>query len=161
MSTEPNLTYVTIKGNPTDERPTEHQYAGLLNELAGKLQYVKHHTMGDGWHYVPKVPIDIIKTDRYWFVGLSTSEVAILVHVKQVCDLLGLDYLSLQKEAYEDQDPYGVKESDYEMVTRPATVADWQTICDDLTDVNYHSLCSVFEEKVKEKLDATTSNPTT
>lgn len=156
-----NLTYIKHNGEPTLERPTIDQYKQLLSELAGKLKFVKHHTVGDGWHYVPKVPIDIIESDRYWFVGLSTSEVAILVHVKQVCDLLDLDYLSLQKEAYEDQDPYEVKENDYEMVTRPATVADWKIICDDLTDVNYHSLCSVFEEKVKEKLDATTSNPTT
>jgi hypothetical protein len=134
---------------PTDMRPNVTAQKDLQREKVKSLaEYpAKKHTPGTGWHYVPAEPM-ICFNGSYWFVMRESSEGAILAHFKQICDLYGLDYIALQKEAYPDEEPQTVTAEYNKLLARPATIEDAEKVLDDLTDVNYHSLREALESKI-------------
>lgn len=90
------------------------------------------HNPGDGWHHLPNG---------------ESSEEAVLSHVEDICKATGLDYRTVYKEAYPDEDIIAPSQGDATMCARKATLADLPKVLEDLEDINYHSLMSVLADK--------------
>lgn len=140
------LTHVKDRCEPTNDRPNDKTMQELLAELDDwyKRGLIHLHSPGDGWHYVPG-QTDCYFNGRYWYIYQSSSEGAVLVHVRDICTELGLDAMQLQREAYPDEKPSHVTEEDLNACTRAATIEDIDVVLEDLTDINYHSLRAVLE----------------
>ena len=130
----------------TARRPPPAMLAGLEADIADKLTRAKQHTPGDGWHFLPDPPAEVGWNGKYWWGMPRSCEGAVLAAVARLCELRGLDFMALQREAYPDEEPYTPTQQDRGELARPVTVFDAYRILEDLTDINYHSLRAVLEE---------------
>ena len=141
--------------NETELRPSASAMRVLEQDAKEKAAEAVKHEPGMGWHYVPCEDPEFVLSQtwygsEYWWVCWPTSEGAILAQTAIFCKAHGLDFIKLQRMAYPDQEPYEPTEEDYDNLL-PRLVPTLQDVLDDLSDVNYHSLCTVVEEATQGK----------
>lgn len=119
----------------------------LLKELLKGCHKGTRHTPGDGWHYVPGDPF--VFFNNGWSALSPSSESQVIANFEDICNEIGVDPLQLQKEAYPNEFHSLVEKEDRKQCARKATIKDAQAVCDDLTDINYHQLQSVFADALE------------
>ena len=134
------------KYTPTKSRPSSEAMKELRADAKQTRSITHQHAPGNGWHYVPG-KVDYFFNGQYWFCQRSTSEGAILAHVLDLCNLYGLNFDALQREAYPNEAPQAVNAADLLACTRPATKDDTCAVLESLEDVNYHGLAGLLSQK--------------
>lgn len=141
----------------TELRPSADGLEELLKEAEERRKIAMKHRPGQGWHFVPTKELEFVFNithygARYWWVCWPDSTGAILAETANFCKAHNLDFSALQRQAYPDQTPYEPDSRDYADLADPDVIPDYQTMLEDLTDINYHSLHGCIVEVMR--LDA-------
>jgi hypothetical protein len=141
--------------NETELRPDEATMQRLEAEAKELAAEALKHEPGMGWHHVPGKPEFVFNQtwygSEYWWVCWPTSEGAILAETAIFCKAHGLNFVELQKQAHPNVIPYELGKDDFDDLLY-GLVPTLQDVLDDLTDINYHSLCSAIELAAEAKM---------